>query len=57
MDKLISRINFLYKKSKEEGLTKEEAAEQQKLRQEYIDSIKLNFKNQLQNIYLKDNKK
>lgn len=57
MDKLIARINSLYKKSKEEGLTEEEKMEQQKLRQEYIEKIKLNFTAQLQNVYLKDTKK
>lgn len=57
MEELIARINSLYKKSKEEGLTEEEKIEQQKLRQEYINKVKSNFKSQLQNIYLKDTKK
>lgn len=47
MKKLIERINFLYKKSKEEGLTEEEKIEQQKLRREYINIIKGNVKVQL----------
>ncbi|ACO85974.1 DUF896 domain-containing protein [Clostridium botulinum] len=50
MKKLIERINFLYKKSKEEGLTKEEKVEQQKLRREYIDIIKGNVKVQLEGV-------
>lgn len=32
----IDRINALYEKSKKEGLTEEEAAEQKALREEYI---------------------
>ena len=48
MKKLIARINFLYKKSKEEGLTEEEKIEQQKLRREYINIIKGNVKVQLE---------
>ncbi|CDM68480.1 hypothetical protein CM240_1321 [Clostridium bornimense] len=47
MDKMIERINFLYKKSKEEGLNEEEKLEQQKLRRKYIDIVKGNFENQL----------
>ena len=43
----IDRINFLAKKAKEIGLTEKEKLEQQKLRREYIDSIKANIKAQL----------
>ncbi|MBO0584615.1 DUF896 domain-containing protein [Clostridium botulinum] len=50
MKKLIARINFLYKKSKEEGLTEEEKIEQQKLRREYINIIKGNVKVQLEGV-------
>lgn len=47
---MVNRINFLYKKSKEEGLTKEELEEQQKLRRRYIDSFKNNLRAQLETI-------
>ena len=47
MDKMIERINFLYKKSKEEGLNEEEKLEQQQIRRQYIDIVKGNFKQQL----------
>lgn len=50
MDDLTKRINYLYKKSKEEGLTEEEKIEQQELRQKYIDNVKRNFKSQLDTI-------
>ncbi|SHI88751.1 protein of unknown function [Clostridium cavendishii DSM 21758] len=50
IDELIERINFLYKKSKEEGLTSEEKLEQEKLRRQYIDNVKGNFRVQLQGI-------
>ncbi len=46
----IDRINALAKKSKEEGLTESEKAEQQKLRREYIDAIKGNVKAQADRI-------
>lgn len=49
-EKSIARINELYKKSKEEGLTEEEAAEQKKLRAEYIAAIKGNLRSQLNNV-------
>ena len=40
----IARINELYKKSKAEGLTEEEAKEQHALRQEYLDSVRKNLR-------------
>ena len=46
-NEMIERINFLARKSKSEGLTEEEAAEQQKLRRAYIDSYKSNLEAQL----------
>lgn len=56
IDELIERINFLYKKSKSEGLTEEEKAEQEKLRRQYIDSVKANFRSQLETIKWEPNK-
>lgn len=46
----IDRINELAQKSKKEGLTEEEALEQQLLRRAYIDAFKANLKAQLDNI-------
>lgn len=40
----IDRINFLAKKSREEGLTEEEKVEQANLRRAYIDSVKANLR-------------
>lgn len=53
IDKVIERINFLYKKSQEEGLTVEEKEEQKNLRKVYIDSVKTNLRAQLQGIEIK----
>ena len=50
MDERIKRINELYQKSQNEGLTDEEKLEQSILRQEYVDSIKRNMRAQLDNI-------
>ncbi len=50
----IERINELYRKSKTEGLTPDEAAEQKRLRREYIDSVVGNLKSQLDNTYIVD---
>ncbi len=47
--KKIDRINFLARKSREEGLTEEEKAEQAVLRREYIDSYKRSLEMQLEN--------
>lgn len=49
-EKDIERINWLYKKSKTDGLTENEKTEQQILRQKYIDSVKSQVKQQLDTI-------
>ena len=49
-EKKIARINELYKKSKAEGLTEAEAAEQAVLRKEYIEAFRKNLRAQLDNI-------
>ena len=41
MEERIKRINELYHKSQNEGLTDEEKLEQSILRQEYVDSIEI----------------
>lgn len=46
-DEQVKRINELYKKQKEVGLTAAEKEEQAKLRKLYIDSIKENLRSQL----------
>lgn len=53
IDEVIKRINELYKKSKEEGLSEAEKEEQQKLRRRYIDNVKANFRVQLEGVELK----
>ena len=50
INELTNRINYLYKKSKEEGLTEKEKVEQKQLRKKYIDNVKRNFKSQLDTI-------
>lgn len=57
IDDVIKRINELYKKSKEEGLSELEKDEQEKLRRVYIENVKSNFKVQLQGIKPKDSLK
>ena len=56
MDDVIKRINELYKKSKEERLNEKEKEEQQILRRRYIDSVKSNFRAQLETVELKKRK-
>ncbi|HLR15917.1 MAG TPA: DUF896 domain-containing protein [Bacillota bacterium] len=53
-DKELERINTLARKSKKEGLTKEEKSEQYKLRQKYLKSIRQSFKNQLHSVKVID---
>ncbi len=50
MDEVVEKINFLYKKSQNEGLTEEEKIQQKELRQVYINSVKRNFRSQLDGI-------
>jgi len=54
MKEKIDRINALYHKSKAEGLTDEEKAEQARLRAEYIANIRGNLKSQLDNISIQE---
>ncbi len=52
--KKIERINALAKKAKTTGLTDEETAERDALRREYINAIRQNFKQTLDNIEIID---
>ena len=54
LEEKIKRINELYKKSKEEGLTEAELKEQKELRQEYVEAFKRNLRGQLNNISIKE---
>lgn len=53
-DERIKRINFLYHKSKSEGLTEAEKAEQAQLRKEYVQSFRQGMTNTLENVYIMD---
>lgn len=50
----IDRINALYHKSKAEGLSEEEKAEQAALRKEYIEAIRHNMRANLNNISIQE---
>ena len=50
----IDRINTLHHKVQSVGLTEEEKKEQAELRKEYIATIKMNLRNQLDNIDVKE---
>lgn len=50
----IERINELARKAKAKGLTPEEKTEQQRLRKEYIESVKMNLRSQLDNINIQE---
>lgn len=54
LEEKITRINELYHKSQDVGLTDEEKEEQARLRRDYIDSFKANLKAQLDNIDIKE---
>lgn len=51
---MINRINELYHKSKGEGLTEAEKAEQAELRKEYIVAIRKNMRANLNNISIQE---
>lgn len=51
----IARINELYHKAKNEGLTEAEKEEQKKLRAEYVADFKRNLRAQLNNISVVEN--
>lgn len=53
-DATIARINELYRKSKHEGLTNEEAMEQAQLRKEYIQSVHNNLRGLLNNVQIQN---
>ena len=52
MNEVISRINELAKKAKNEGLTAEETSERDRLRRIYIDSVKASLVGHLENTYI-----
>ena len=50
----LERINELAKKKKREGLTKEEAQEQSRLRGEYLAAFRASFKSTIENVTVID---
>ena len=53
-EELLSRINYLAKKSKTDGLTEEEKEEQKNLRMQYIAEFRQGMQNTLDNVYVLD---
>lgn len=54
--KKMDRISELSRKQRSEGLNEEELAEQKALREEYLQSIRNNFRSVLENIEFTDKK-
>ena len=55
MDRLnLDRINELYRKSKDIGLTEEEKVEQKMLREAYVKAVHDNLRGTLENISIKN---
>ena len=50
VEQMTDRINELYHKSQEEGLSDAEKAEQKELRQAYVANVRANLRGQLNNI-------
>ena len=55
-EEMLKRINFLAIKSRDEGLTEEEKAEQAELRKQYIQKFRQGMENTLSNVYIMDEK-
>ncbi len=55
-EKKIARINELAHKAKAGGLTAEETAERDTLRQEYLNAVMGNLRRELDNTYIVDEK-
>ena len=53
-DEKIQRINELYHKSKQEGLTEAALEEQKALRKEFVEAIRGDLKNSLNNITIEN---
>ena len=53
-DQKIKRINELYHKAKEIGLSDDEKEEQKALRQEYVNAFRRNLRAQLDNIDIEE---
>ncbi len=51
---MIDRINELYHKSQDQGLTEDEKREQQELRKKYIEAIRVNMRSNLNNISIQE---
>ena len=56
MTELINRINILYKKKLETGLTEDEQDEQRVLRVKYLSNFRENFRAQLETVEKKENR-
>ena len=54
MEELVKRINELAQKAKTTGLTPEETAERDLLRQQYIAAVRRNLTAQLENTYIQE---
>ena len=53
-EELLKRINFLARKAKTEGLSREEKEEQTRLRQAYIQEFRQGMENTLSAVYVVD---
>lgn len=53
-DAQVQRINELARKSRTEGLTEEEKAEQAALRRAYVDAVKASLESHLENTYIRE---